>query len=328
MNLIIHHWDMDGIASAIILTKQKGGKFKYFTPAAGNYFLSNQEREIISSMNPEKIHLVDMSLPEDDLIFLNNLADFEVFDHHSGHHINGVKIHNPVLDGAKSIEYPSCTTVLKDYFNLEEDVLYWSGVWGDFGFKLKETDALLISLKSFLTKNKINFEDFKLFVSIADSQYKTGDKNKIYELIEYLLLNPPLNILSEKKFSSILAELEKVKKEEVKRFKSYGKVEFLKLKTSYYVISDLCRMKYKETPDKYNIVLGERKDFYNFYLRTGIEDLSELIKKTKSNGFFGGGKKDVLGVVMPKKDFNRFIDFISENFFKQRDIDIGKILAE
>jgi hypothetical protein len=328
MNLIIHHWDMDGIASAIILTKQKEERFKYFTPTAGNYFLSSEERAIISSMNPDKIYLVDMSLPKDDLIFLNNLADFEVFDHHSGHSIEGVKIHNPILEGAKSIEYPSCTTVLKEYFKLEEDIFYWSGIWGDFGFKLKETDYLLVSLKSFLNKNKIEFKDFKLFVTIADSQYKTGDKEKIYELIDFLLSNPPINILSEKIFSSILSKLEEVKKQELKRFKTFGKVEFLKLKTPYYVISDLCRLKFSETPDKYNIVLGERKDFYNFYMRTGIEDLSELIKQTKSNGFFGGGKKDVLGVVMPKDDFDKFVNFISGVFFKQRGINIIKILKE
>ncbi len=328
MRLIIHHWDTDGIASAVILTEQLKNEFQYFTPTPGNYFLSSEEKDFISGIKPEKIYLTDMSLPEKDLVFLNNLTDFEVFDHHSGQKIEGINIHNPIIEGAESIKYPSCTTVLKEYFGFDENILYWAGVWGDFGFKLKENNPLFISLMNFLNKEKIDFDDFKSFVSIVDSQYKTGDKNRIYKTIDFLLKNPPLNIISDKSFSIIIEELEKVKKEELKRFKSYEKIEILKLKTSYYIISDMCRLKYKESPEKYNIVIGERKNFYNFYLRTGIEDLSELVKQTKRQGFLGGGKKDVLGVVIHREDFDRFIDFISEYFFKNKGVELRNIIKE
>ena len=325
MDLTIHHWDADGIASAVLLTKVLGKKFDYFTPPAGNYFLSEDDKNHIKNLGAEKIYLVDMSLPETDLKFLNRISDFQVYDHHSGKLIEGIKIKNPILTGAKSMDYPSCTTVIREEFNLSEDILFWSGIWGDVGFKLKEDDPLMIRLKTFLNTNKIDFNDFKLFVSTIDFQYKTGDREKIYNVISFLLDNPPIQIIKEKRFTSIIDEVEKAKEEEFKKFKNYGKLEYLHTKSPYYIISDLCRLKYKENPKKFSVVLGERENFYNFYLRTTAEDLSSLVKEVKEKGFFGGGKKDVLGVVLEKKDFNRFLGFINE-FFIKNGLDLKKIM--
>ncbi len=324
MNLIIHHWDTDGIASAVILTKQLGESFSYFTPPPGNYFLSGYDREEIKNRNAEKIYLVDMSLPEDDLRFLNSISDFQVYDHHSGKLVEGVRIKNPILFGAKAIEYPSCTTILREEFGLENDLLIWSGVWGDVGFKLKEDDSIFINLKNFLNENNIDFEDFKLFVSAVDYQYKTGDREKVYAVINFLLKNSPLDILGKKEFTDVIKEVEEAKKEEFLKFEDYGKLTFLHIKSHYYIISDLCRMKYKETPEKYNVVIGEREHFFNFYLRTASEDLSPLVKKVKDEGYFGGGKTDVLGVVIERENFNGFLKFINE-FFMGKGINLKKV---
>lgn len=327
MNLIIHHWDTDGIASAVILSKQLGESFSYFTPPPGNYFLSEYDREEIKKRRAEKIYLVDMSLPEDDLKFLNSISDFQVYDHHSGRLIEDVKIKNPILLGAKSTEYPSCTTVLKEEFGLKEDILIWSGVWGDIGFKLKEDDSIFVNLKNFLNENNIDFDDFKLFVSAVDYQYKTGDREKVYAVIDFLLKNSPLDILNKKEFTEVIKEVEKAKEEEFLKFTDYGKLTFLHTKSPYYIISDLCRMKYKETPEKYNVVIGEREHFFNFYLRTISEDLSPLVKRVKEAGYFGGGKTDVLGVVIERENFSEFLDFIND-FFIEREINLKDICKE
>jgi len=326
MDLIIHHWDTDGVVSAVILTKVLRNKFYYFTPSPGNYFLSKKEREEIKNFKSNNIYLLDMSLPEADLKFLDSISNFEVFDHHTGEKVNKINMHNPVLDGESQKKYPSCSSVIKDYYNLEEDILIWAGIWGDFGFKLDKEDKMYKNLTEYLAKVDFSFKEFKLLVSTIDYQYKTGEKERIYRVIKFLLNNNVRKIIDKKKFVNVISEIENEKMKQIRKFKEYGQMEFLFLNNPYYIISDLCRMQYKKTPEKYNIVLGYRDGFYNFYLRTGKEDLSPIVEKTRKQGYFAGGKNDVLGVVFKENDLKKFIKFVQDCFFKKRGLNLNKVI--
>ncbi len=317
MKLIIHHWDADGIASAVLYTRINEGNFSYFTPEIGNYFIDGEDKRAIKSFNCEEAVLLDMSLPEEDLNFLNFLFPFRVIDHHQGKKVKGIDIYNPTIEGKG--EYLSNTLVLSEAFSLPHSELVYLGIYGDAGFKLKKGDKTLKEIKGFFGKN---FGRFKRSVKIVDIQYKTGDRERVYSAVRFLLENSLLSILSHKDFADVERMIDEEKKKEIKKLKMARNTNFLFTSSRFRIVSDLARSLYSLYPNKINVVLGLQGKRYNFYLRTGHVDLSLLVKKAKDLGYFAGGKVDVIGVVLEKKEAGNFVNLV-EDFFGKMGISLG-----
>ncbi|MCD6454046.1 MAG: hypothetical protein J7L62_01955 [Candidatus Aminicenantes bacterium] len=319
MKLIIHHWDADGIASAVIYTKVKDEKFQYFTPEIGNYFLGEKDRKAILSYHPKEIILLDMSLPVQDLQFLNSVAEFSVIDHHQGKKVKGIKVFNPALDGKG--EYPSNTRVLTELFSLQHSELEYVGLFGDTGFKLKEDDPLLMEMKEFFGQS---FNNFRKAVKIIDLQYKTGERERVISILKFLLRNPVFSVLTSKEFIEVETLIEEEKEREFKRLKQFDSINFLFTPSKFRIVSDLCRKLYAAFPDKLNIVIGLQGEAYNFYLRTGLFDLSPLVKLAKERGFFAGGKKEVVGAVLDRNQVSEYFSLL-EDFIASRGYSLKQI---
>ena len=95
--LILHHWDTDGICSAVLLLQRLGEQVKNTTPMLGNYFLT--EDELKSYAVYEFIMVADMALPEDNIRRLSASSQVFIFDHHLQPLIPGVFHENPIARG-------------------------------------------------------------------------------------------------------------------------------------------------------------------------------------------------------------------------------------
>lgn len=319
MKLVICHWDTDGIASAVLYTKATVEKYIYFTPEIGNYFLSPSDRNFIENLKADEVVLLDMSLPEQDLIFLNSISsNFEVFDHHKGRKVKGIKLVNPVVDGADPEDFPATTTVVQAFFRLRKDLFYYAGIFGDMGFKLKEDHPLITEIREYLLSEGVSFDKFRSSVAVIDAQYKTGDRERVYKLIDFLLEKGDiLAVLEEQFFVDAIELVEKEKQREYERFQKRDRINFLFTPSRFKIVSDLCRMKFAEVPEEFTVVVGKQGDYLNFYLRTRRVDLGELILKIKGNGYFAGGKKDVIGVIIEPQRLEELVTEM-EDYFKRR----------
>ncbi len=323
----ITHWDADGVVSSVLISKAKNLNPYVIVPETGNFFLSDKKKKEIKELNPEKIIVTDMSIPESDILFLKSIADVEIYDHHHGEKIEGVFTVNPVINGKSQKEYPSCSKVIVEHFKLKEDVLLWAGVWGDIGFKIKEYPRLKKALLEFLKKIKIKESDFFKFVETIDSQHK-ADKGseRVLKTIDFLLKNEPLSIIKDESFTNVISTVEKKFNEIYSSAIQFNNVNIIIFDEDYYLVSKLCRQLFKEHPEMINIVIGIREDFINFYIRSRIINFSSTIKKLKSKGYFAGGKDDVLGVVSKKEEFFKIINELSELFDKTLKTFIIKVL--
>ena len=103
--LLIHHWDTDGICSAKLLLEHLSNKaIINKTPELGNYFLA--DKELDEHSNYDFIIVVDMNLPEENILRLAKNAKVIIFDHHLGKEIKQVFHHNPVIKGENPDDYP------------------------------------------------------------------------------------------------------------------------------------------------------------------------------------------------------------------------------
>ncbi len=322
MRLIIHHWDADGIGSAVLWTRVKGEEFKYFTPEIGNYFLSPEDRKKIGEPGAESLVLLDMSLPEEDLLFLNSLGSFQVVDHHHGKRVEGIDMINPTLEGR---EAPSNTRVITELFRLPHNHMEYLGIYGDNGFKLKDGDPILEEMKEFYGKD---FERFKKAVKIVDLQYKTGDRERVYSVVKYLLSQPLLSVLEREEFTGVEKMVEEeIRREEAKLMEG-DVVNFLFTPTRFRIVSDLTRRIFARSPEKINLVVGLQGDYLNFYLRTRCTDLSSLVKRAKDMGFYAGGKRDVIGAVVERGKVEDYVNLL-EDFFRSagKEVDLRPFIG-
>ncbi len=316
--LILCHWDCDGIASAVLFSKATGGSYSWFTPQIGNYFLDPQDRQFLEKMAPEEVVVLDMSLPEEDLRFLSKLAgQLRVFDHHHGRRVEGIYIFNPVLDGADPENFPSTTSVLKAYFDLDENFLYHAGIFGDVGFKLSRDHPILKRIQSFLERKGMGWDEFVKRVRIIDAQYKTGDRDRVYSMIDFLLSKGFEAVDKSEFFSSAIEEVEREKERELRRFVRFNNFNVLITASPFKIVSDLCRAKFAEDPESFTVVVGRQGEMLNFYMRTRKVDLSPLVVSLKGKGYFAGGKKDVLGVVVQPGRLDSLLQEV-ENYLKER----------
>ena len=68
--VVVHHWDTDGVASALILREERGKEPLFFPPSPGRYNLTASQREELSSLSPRQILLADMNLSQEEYLRL------------------------------------------------------------------------------------------------------------------------------------------------------------------------------------------------------------------------------------------------------------------
>lgn len=309
--LLIHHWDTDGICSAKILLDHLSEKdIINKTPELGNYFLTEKELEEYSKY--DFIIVADMSLPEKNILRLAKKAKVMIFDHHLGKVIEKVFHHNPIIKGENPDKYPSASWIINDFIGNDVNLFALLGIVGDHEQKIKNKKNFYKKITDFCNKNNLKYEDMLKMVYLIDSNYKLGDKTAV-EIAPHLLLKKGSvsDILNNKIWSENLSKLdEEITKILEKPSDEIGGVILKKINTPYNIISTITRKIAWET-GKNTIVVnsGFFDDKDQIYMRSS-KNAEPMIQRGKSLGFKCGGKREVLGAIVPKNKTDSFVQEI------------------
>jgi len=290
--MILHHWDTDGIASAAIYIKMFG-EDELFTPTIGNYFLSSVDFNKVSMS--KKLVILDMNLPDAEK--LCNYVDVYIYDHHRASSVACAKEHyNPYINGKN---YPSCTTVLKERFSYNSDYLVALGIVGDTGPNARQLKEWKI-VRKVMEKSRFDFRTLMRITQLIDSSYKLNKRQEVVDNV-HLLLQGMQAVLESEHLNRNMDVLEKEIDSWVSKAEDYGNYFFLRMQSEYHIISSVTRKLVWEL-GKSAIVVNEKIDRDEFYIRSQNPEFNAapIIELAKQNGFRAGGKKEVMGAVLPK----------------------------
>jgi single-stranded DNA-specific DHH superfamily exonuclease len=309
--LLIHHWDADGLCSAkIMLEHLKDKQIKNVTPTLGNYYLTQEELKKYSKY--DYIIIVDMSLTPDNVQQLSKNSKVMIFDHHLGKIYENVFHHNPIIKGENPDLYPSASWIINDYLGNDVNLYALLGIVGDHEQKIKNNFEFNKKINEFCKKNNLTFEDLHKMVYLLDSNYKIGDKKAVEESPHELLkIKKPQEILNNKTWNTNLKNLDDEMNKLLKMpNEQINDIIFKKISTTYNIISTITRkISWDTGKDTLVINTGFFDDKDQIYMRSK-KNAEPIIKKGKELGFKCGGKKEVLGAVVPKDKTNMFIQEI------------------
>lgn len=306
--LIIHHWDTDGICSASLMLRHlKDKNIVNKTPQLGNYYLTEQELDEYSKF--DFVIVVDMNLPEDNILRLSKKAKVMIFDHHLGREIKEVFHHNPIIKGENPDKYPSASWIINDFFGNNINLCALLGIVGDHEQKIKNNKEFYKKITDFCRDNNLEFDDMLKMVYLMDSNYKLGDKKAVEQAPGSLLKNDSAEqILNNKKWNKNLTKLN----DEIAKIMDTPSDEIegviiKKISTTYNIISTITRKVAWDT-GKNTIVVntGFFSDRDQIYMRSS-KNAEPIIQRGKALGYKCGGKKEVLGAIVPKDKTDSFV---------------------
>ncbi len=310
--LLIHHWDTDGISSAKLLLEKLMGKIvSNRTPIVGNYFLTDEE--ISECKGFDFIIITDMSLPKENVLELKKQTNkVFIFDHHLGEEIKEVFHHNPIIKGENPDLFPSASWIVNDYLKNDVNLFSILGIIGDHEEKIKNNPKFSKIIDNFCKKNNLTFEDLHKMVYLIDSNYKIGDKKSV-EIAPLFLLEheKPSDILENKTWNKILNNLNKEMEKQLNfPEETIDSILLKKISTPYNIISTITRkVAWKTGKNTIVVNTGYFDDKDQLYVRSN-KTAEPMIKRGKELGLKCGGKKEVLGAIVPKDMTNSFVNEI------------------
>jgi hypothetical protein len=308
--LLIHHWDADGICSARLLLERLPKDVINKTPVLGNYFLTEEELSTYSSY--DFVIVVDMALPEDNILRLVKQKKVLIFDHHLQKLIPGVFHQNPISKGENPELYPSASWIVNEYLRNPINVFAVLGVIGDHEQRIQVNKNIYPKFDSFCNKERFTFDELLQMVYLLDSNYKIGDRKAVEELPHLLFEYTDAHLILQNvrwKNNLVLLEKEVVKFVDAPGEEKQG-VLLKRIYTKYNIISTVTRRVFWSTKKDTVIVnTGFFKDRDQIYVRSNT-NLQPLIRQGKILGYRCGGKAEVFGAIVPKDKTEVFVSDI------------------
>jgi oligoribonuclease NrnB/cAMP/cGMP phosphodiesterase (DHH superfamily) len=318
--LLIHHWDTDGLCSAALILEQLGDKeADTWTPPLGTFYLTDAHIEYARGF--DNVIICDMALPAMNVKEIAKNANVIMFDHHHQDPIEGITHINPVAQGASWDAYPSNTWVIKEKLGLPLRLHVLLGFIGDREQKIKDNEPFWKLIQGYMDENKVSFDELLELVYRIDSSYKVGDRDSVSEaphlLSEYKTRK---DILGNKKWENNLLNLEeKLENVLAEEPDMIDGIQVKRLDTPYAIISQVTRrLAWGSGKDTVVVNTGFFEDQDQLYSRSQTVDYHGLIAWAKQLGFNAGGKKDVIGAIVPKKDTEGFLGETLEYIRKNR----------
>ncbi len=306
--LLIHHWDTDGVCSAYLLLKHLSNKdIKNKTPGLGNYFLT--ENELTEYQAFDFVIIADMALPKENILTLAKNAKVMIFDHHLGPVIKEVFHHNPVIKGEDPNKYPSASWIINDYLKNPVNLFAILGVLGDHEKRIQNNSLFSKIINDFCKENNLTFDDLLNMVFLIDSNYKIGDKVEIENIPHlFLKIKDHNDILNNSKWNKNLTLLnDEISKQLEKPTEEIDGLLFKKIHTQYSIISTITRkIAWESGKNTLVINTGFFDDMDEIYVRSS-KNLEPMIQRGKLLGYRCGGKKEVLGSIVPKEQTDSFV---------------------
>jgi len=308
--LLIHHWDTDGICSARLLLEKLPKDIVNKTPVLGNYFLT--EEELTAYASYDFVIVVDMALPEENILRLAKHSKVLIFDHHLQPTIPGVFHQNPIGQGKDPLLYPSASWIVNDFLGNPVNLFALLGIVGDYEKRIQRNKAFYGLISDFCTKQHLTFDELLTMVYLLDSNYKVGDRKAVEETPHLLLeYTDSQRILQNIRWKNNLSLLEKeIAKYIQAPFEEKEHVLLKRIHTKFNIISTVTRkIAWNTGKDTVVVNTGFFNDRDQIYVRSG-NDLQQLIQQGKMLGYRCGGKKEVLGAVVPKEKTESFVQEI------------------
>ncbi|MFH1102077.1 MAG: DHH family phosphoesterase [Methanobacteriota archaeon] len=309
--LIIHHWDTDGICSARLLLENLQEKtIVNHTPILGNYFLTDTELQEYAAY--DFIIIADMAIPKEQILLLAKNARVIIFDHHLQEEITEVYHHNPIIKGGDPNRYPSASWIINQFLKNPINLYALLGVIGDHEQKIKNNTMISQYIQGFCHVHILTFNDLLHMVYMIDSNYKLGERTTVEDAPRFLLThNTPKDILTHPDWNNNLARLEQ---EITSQLASPGEeknnIIIKTINTSYNIISTITRkLAWDHNKDAVVVNTGFFSDRDQIYVRSK-KNMEPLIIIGKNQGFKAGGKKEVLGAIVPKEKTESFLQEI------------------
>jgi hypothetical protein len=307
MRLIIHHWDADGICSAALLHRAGDANR---TPTIGNYFLTATELAAIRAAGYDCIVVADMALHHDTLRALAATAPVTVYDHHNAGKVNEVTYVNPIVDGADEQDYPSASWVVATALGRTDTLLAHLGVVGDWEKRIQNTRFYTV-LDDFLSARNLTFDDVYDMVTLLDANYKAGDKGAVEQAVPALAETSDIaayiggNGDWRSKRERIDREIERALAgpEEVR-----CGVRIKRMHSPYNIISAVARSMWNRAGYVAVVNCGFFPDDCQVYVRG--DDCLPLIEMATGRKYVAGGKKNVMGAIIPKEELEQALDDI------------------
>lgn len=302
--MIIHHWDTDGIASAAMYIRLHG-EDELFTPKIGNFYLDREDFERVRGA--KRIVILDMNLPEAKKLCEH--AEVYIYDHHRATKIECAREHvNPFLHGEI---YPSCTTVLMEHFSYKPDYLVALGILGDKGPDAKKIAEWRI-IENVMRKEEITLNDLLLATELLDSSFRMNKRDEVINNV-HLLLNGIREVLEKESLHRNLEVISREVEFWARKAEDRGKYMYLEMKSPYMIISAVTR-RIAWGSEKPAIVINHKRDRDELYIRSSCQDFNALplIELAKSKGYNAGGKKEVMGAILPRGDGTKFLSQLLE----------------
>ena len=308
MNLIVHHWDTDGITSTALLVKALNlDDFTNMTSEIGEFLFDERIWRAIE--RAERLYVLDFNVPgEVERVKVPTLF----IDHHSQPRIKNPLVEqvNPSLEGSY---YPSCSLVVSERFNLFNA---WTalGAIGDIGERAFEFGWV----KRLLEREGLSREEALRLVELVDSNYIAMDRESVEEAVKVLLNNPLKELLDHepwvKKAEAIRESIEKA----ISRVEERSGFAFVRFESPYNIISKVARRLVWEMNYRGAVVIN--RNFHGkaqLYFRISPEtaekiDMKALIERVKKTGANAGGKREVLGCVCERGKVDEVLKLIEE----------------
>ncbi len=322
--LLIHHWDTDGICSAVLLYEFLSANDTQVitsTLQIGNYRLTPEIFE--KAQEFEFIIIADIAVLKEDVLKLQQATTAQIllFDHHLQDHMPGVLNFNPTLSGENGDNFPSAAWFINDLLNNEMNILPILGAVGDLGAKIKQNKVIFKEISVYTDSVDINFSELLDMIELIDSNFKIQNKKEVENAVFTLLQfkDDPKRILTYEKWKYHLQLLEDELNRLITQKPSYKEdhIILFEIDTKYDLISAVTRhlaLQTKENKDKTVIVInnGLFPDDVQLYIRrsNGLSNSRKLIEMARSIGYSAGGKRDVFGSVFPKEEKKAFLNKI------------------
>jgi len=319
LQVIIHHWDADGLCSAaLLLDYLKPRSPANMCPTIGAFYLSDEE--IGYARGFDYVIIADMALPEADVRRLSEKTKVVIFDHHHQDPIRGVEHFNPVAHGADSADYPSCTWVIKERLGLSLSMHVALGFIGDREHRIMENPRFKTLTEEHLAEEGITFDEALTLVGLIESGYKVGDKKGMEEAPRLLMgYTKPDDIRNNGRWCRNLGLFQDKLTEVLSEPPEDREGVLIKcLDTEYAVISAVTRrIAWGTGRDTIVLNTGFFQDRDQLYSRSSRRDMQPMIKRAKELGFNAGGKSDVLGAIVPKEATEPFVEELV-SYFKEK----------
>ena len=254
--------------------------------------------------------ICDMALPASNVREIAEKTSVTMIDHHHQDPIEGIDHINPVAWGASGDDYPSNTWVIKEHLDLPVSLKIVLGFVGDREQKIKDNPPFWDILCAFMAEEGIEFEELLELVYRIDSSYKVGDRESVMQAPHQLTTyNNKEDILGNKEWENNLTKLEeKLEKVLSEPPEEIDGVQVKRLHTPYAIISQVTRrLAWGTGKDTVVVNTGFFEDHDQLYSRSNRVDMHHLIEQAKEYGYNAGGKKDVIGAIIPKQETEKFL---------------------